>query len=226
MLHQRRDLHNAHMRCEVASEHALVQYLASNVIRHGYWHYFLGKIPAHKEAAAVDAKLVERYGADLDKFSRARRKAKGLANVIYVRLDREFLLVATDGDHIIFSEHPMKDFRREHLRLHGYQVGAGRGADGKFHAGVRIGDAAFSGLADFFMSIAVHWSASRLAEEFRSIQFVRFARVRRQLLKLLRLVNERRRVAGFELVPTSALQLRRTIVSVFSLTSSPQINGQ
>jgi len=44
----------------VASVEAFVQYLASNVIRHGYWHHFVGQVPPHKEPAAVDRKLTGR----------------------------------------------------------------------------------------------------------------------------------------------------------------------
>jgi hypothetical protein len=44
-------------------------------------------------------------------------------------------------------------------------------------------------------------------------------------LKLLRLVNERRREAGFEPVPVSALNFRRKIVKVFSGSDTDAVNA-
>jgi hypothetical protein len=203
------------LRCEASSISAVIQYLASNLIRHGYWFYFLGRIPEEKDANHIDRKLSDRYGANLDKFQRARRKAKGLGNVAYVRFRREFLLVATEGSHHIFEEHAMRDFRRQHLRFHRYQIGAGRGHDGKYHASVRIDDAAFLTLASYFERLAVHRTAESLREEFNRVEFIPYARVRRQLLKILRLVNEARAASGYDTLPHSVLELRRKIVKVF-----------
>lgn len=203
----------------VASVEAFVQYLASNLIRHGYWHHFVGHVPAHKDAEAVDEKLIERYEANLDKFTRARRKKKGLANVAYVRHGRTFVLLSTDGEHEIFNEHKMLDLRRRPIRLFGYSIGAGRGQDGKFHASVRISDEAFAKEVSYFLDLATHRSAASIASELRQIPFVPYARVRRQLLKILRLINEKRQTAGFEPVPVSALNLRREILKVFETSS-------
>lgn len=209
----------------VASVEAFVQYLASNLIRHGYWFHFVGQVPPHKDPESVDAKLVERYEANLDKFTRARRKKKGLANVAYVRHGQTFVLLATEGEHAIFTEHPMLDLRRRPIRLFGYSIGAGRGHDGKFHASVRIGDEAFDRLESYFSDLAIHRTIESLAGEFQRVKFVPYARVRRQLLKLLRLVNEKRRTAGYEPVPTTALRLRRTIVRVFDEgTDEPEVD--
>ena len=66
----------------------------------------------------------------------------------------------------------------------------------------------------------MHRSADNLAQEFQAIHFTPYARVRRQLLRLLREVNELRRAAGFEAVPMSALLLRRMPVKVFSDAAS------
>jgi len=199
----------------VATVEAFVQYLASNLIRHGYWYHFVGNVPEHKDALAVDEKLVDRYEANRDKFTRARRKKKGLANVAYVRQGRTFVLLATDGEHAIFDEHKMLDLRHRPIRLFGYSIGAGRGSDGKFHASVRIADEAFARELSHFLELATHRSAEAIALEFRKIPFVPYARVRRQVLKISRLVNEKRAAAGFARVPYSALNLRREIVKVF-----------
>lgn len=210
--------------CEVRSVEALVQYLATNLIRHGYWYHFVGRIPAAKDPATIDRKLIERYEANLDKFTRARRKKKGQASVAYVRLGNDFVLLATDGESSLFSEHPMHDLRHRPIRMHGYSIGSGKGHDGKFHASVRIGDEAFAELVDYFTSIATYRSIETLSRELSAIPYVPFARVRLQLVKLLRLINERRRAAGFDEVANAALPMRRRIVRVFGVTPSLAAN--
>jgi hypothetical protein len=82
---------------------------------------------------------------------------------------------------------------------------------------VKIGAEAANELLAYFHGLATHRSKDHLIQEFQKICFVPYARVRRQLLKLLRLVNDRRRMCGFEPVPMSALKLRRQIVKVFTL---------
>ncbi|HVT90643.1 MAG TPA: hypothetical protein VHD56_17440 [Tepidisphaeraceae bacterium] len=193
-----------------------MQQLACNLISKGYWHYFASTIPANKDPAAIDAKLMERYGANLDKFRRARRKAKGLANIAYLRHGRFFVLIATAGAHEIFDEHPMRDIRRRPIRHAGYSIGCGRGSDGKYHSSVKIEAEAFKALLAHFRNLAVHRLGESLVSEFRQISFMPYARIRRQLLRLLREVNEARRTAGFEPVPMLALNLRRRIVKVFA----------
>ncbi len=206
-------------RCEAASVEGFVQQLACNLVNKGYWFYVVGNIPPHKDPALVDRKLIIRYGLDISKWTRARRKAAGHANVAYLRYQRFFVLLATQGSHLLFEQElGVKDFRREALRFYGYSIGCGKGSDGRYHASVRINDDAFAALQSHLFNLAVHRSGGALASEFQSIGFTPFARIRRQLLRLLREVNELRRTAGFTAVPSSALCLRRKIHRVFRVT--------
>lgn len=86
-------------RHEVQSVEALVQYLAANLLPHGYWFYVTGLVPPNKDPSAIDAKLVAKYGAHLSRQQRARRKLAGLANVHYLRCGRWWVLLATHGKH-------------------------------------------------------------------------------------------------------------------------------
>ena len=106
------------------SPHDLVQYLAASVVCRGYWFYVAGIVPAGKDPAAVDAKLVEKYAANLPNSTRWRRKKAGRANVRYLRHGRRFFLFATKGDHPLFAEEAggVRDFRRHPLRVGGYSV--------------------------------------------------------------------------------------------------------
>jgi hypothetical protein len=56
-----------------------------------------------------------------------------------------------------------------------------------------------------------------LAADFAQVPYARYAPVRRQLLLILRAVNDKRGQLGFELVPRSALLLRRRVVSPFAV---------
>jgi hypothetical protein len=59
-----------------------------------------------------------------------------------------------------------------------------------------------------------------VARQFRRLPFQPYAPVRRQLLELLRGVNEHRRVAGVERVPVTAIRWKRWIVKPFGENSA------
>ncbi len=203
-------------RCEAASVNGFVQQLACNLVNKGYWYYVTGEIPTRKDPIAVDAKLIEMYGLDQSKWARARRKAKGLANVAYLRYGRFFLLLATKGDHIVYRrEASIRDFRRQPLRFHGYSIGCSVGGDGRYHASVQIDPDTFSEIRSHLHMLAAHRSPDALEQHLQqNFPFVPYARVRRQLLRLVREVNQARRTAGFE--PIGAPRLSRTIVRPFA----------
>ncbi len=66
-----------------------------------------------------------------------------------------------------------------------------------------------------FVDLATHRAADTLGYEFGRIPFARYAPIRRQLLNILRAVNERRKQHSFELLPHSVLKLKRTPVPVY-----------
>jgi hypothetical protein len=64
-------------RAEATSLTGFVQQIACCYLRHGYWFYVTGHIPAHKDARTIDQRLIEKYGIDVSESTRARRKATG-----------------------------------------------------------------------------------------------------------------------------------------------------
>ena len=66
-------------RSEVISVTGFVQQIACSFLRHGYWFYVKGCIPAGKDARSIDCKLVEKYGIAMSESTRARRKQLGFA---------------------------------------------------------------------------------------------------------------------------------------------------
>lgn len=200
-----------------ASENAFVQQLAVAYVNHGYWYYVKGIIPPHKEASAVDEKLIEKYDIAISKWARARRKKQGLANMHYMRYQQFFVLIATRGEHVFFGEEAanIKDIRREPLRFAGYSISFRRGVDRKWHASVRIHPTQYNLIKDYYVDIATRRSLEQIRKELELIPFEPYAAVRRQILNVLRAINRARQKAGFEPVPISALRLRRQIVRPF-----------
>lgn len=217
-------------RCVATSLEGFVQQLASNILPHGYWLYVTGHVPEGKDPAAVDRKLIEKYGVAVSRQQRARRKVSGLANVHYIRFDRSWVLLATHGRHTFFEEEGanVRDARRVPIQIGGYSLSVKRGnflkkgreeeravADGRMRVRVQISRERYRELRGYFLSIACHRSVESLSRELWATPFEPYAPVRRQLLNLLRVVNARRQSAGFDKVATSVLRYRRSIVRPF-----------
>lgn len=199
-------------RCRAVLLPAFIQQLAVAYVARGYWFYVSGWIPFNKDAETVDRKLIEKYGIDVSKWERARRKRAGLANLHYLRHGRTFVLIATHGQHPFFEEEAdqIRDIRRVPFKLGGYSVSHRNG-----HASVRIDQETYRRLKVYLTDLAVRRSAEHMAEEFRMLHFEPYAPVRRQLLNLVRAVNRARKQAGFESMPVECLRLKRRIYRPF-----------
>ena len=195
------------------SPHDLVQYLAASVVCRGYWFYVAGIVPAGKDPAAVDAKLIEKYAANLPNSTRWRRKKAGRANVRYLRHGRRFFLFATKGDHPLFAEEAggVRDFRQHPLRVGGYSVSFRR--DGRDQTRrrvhVRIDETPYRELLASLEHHATRLSADALAARLYAIPYRGYAPVRGQLCRLLRAVNARRKRAGLSQLPKDCLFFHR-----------------
>ena len=69
----------------------------------GYYFYVRGNIPPHKDPAKTDQRIVGRYGLDVSKWTRCRRRKRGEASLQYLRHGKFFVLVATHGEHPFFA---------------------------------------------------------------------------------------------------------------------------
>ncbi|MBI5388521.1 MAG: hypothetical protein HZA90_27970 [Verrucomicrobia bacterium] len=203
-------------RCTATSIEGFVQQLAVAYVTHGYWFYVTGWIPEDKDPRKTDEKLVRQYGLNVSKWTRCRRKKAGLASVQYLRYERFFVLVATHGQHALFVNEPyFQDLRENPLEFAGYSIGCRRGWDGNHHASVRLSRGRWQTLRNSFAWLALRPDVEDVAAAFRTIPAAPYAPVRRQLLQLLGQVNRRRKAANLEMVPVSALRLRRSPVAPF-----------
>ena len=171
-------------RCVASSPEGLVQLLAASYLRHGYFWYVTGRIKGSKDPANIDTKLVDKYQIALTARERARRKELGIANMHYVRCERWFILLATEGNHAFKQEEKksIRDCRRVPIKFAGYSISYRRGGrtpkggtDPKWHAHVRIDTTTYNELKAHFVGLATHRSADSLAQEFRKIGFARYA---------------------------------------------------
>ena len=205
-------------RCVATSVAGFVQQLAVAYVANGYWFYVTGWIPPGKSPEDVDRKLIDRYGIDVSKWTRCRRKKAGLANVQYLRHDRFFVLLATHGAHPFFAAEGklVRDIRRQPLHFMGYSVSCRKGRNGlTWHPSVRIERECFRELKSHLTAKAVRCSTDELTSELRSLPFEPYAPVRDQLRTLRRAVNRSRQAAGLEPVPAEVMRRRRRPVKPF-----------
>lgn len=209
-------------RYETRSVEGFVQQLAVGYVARGYRFYVTCRIPPDKDPDGIDRKLVERYGLDISKYVRCRRKRLGEASVQYLRHGRFFVLIATQGQHPFFQlEHDWRDIREHPLFYGGYSIGCRRGQDARFHASVRIGRRELERLAGRIDRIALVPDGDRLFRFWQGLRFEPYAPIRRQLLRLFWRMNDRRKAAGLELVPVRALRMQRRPLSPFVRCPAP-----
>lgn len=210
-------------RCVTTSVEGFVQQLAVAYITHGYWFYVAGEIPEGKDPAAVDAKLIARYGIAISKWARCRRKKQGLANMQYLRHERFFVLLATKGRHEFFEREraSFRDVRRVPIKFAGYSIGCGKGRDERWHAAVRIEPDEYAGIKASLIERGVRLRWRTMGPAFGEVRHVAFAPIRRQMLQAWRQVNRARQRAGLTPVPMEVVPWGRRIVHPFGEIPPP-----
>jgi hypothetical protein len=199
-------------RCEATTVEGFVQQLAVSYLRHGYWFYVAGCVPAAKDPSEVDCKLIDRYGIDLTKHERAARKRKGLANLQYLRFGRFFLLLSTYGEHRFFAEEAaIRDARRQPIAFAGYSISHRVGK-----SCVRIEPNEYRELKRRMLQVAGELPVGILEREFRRLPFEPYAPVRKQLLAIYRAVNGRRAETGLSRIAIGCVRMKRRIYRPFA----------
>lgn len=221
---------NMPFRHETKSLAGLVQLLAANLLPHGYYFYVTGRVPEGKCPETLDAKLVAKYNCDLSRSERSRRKQVGQASLHYLRHETFWILLATHGQHRFFAEEGerVRDIRKVPLQFGGYSLTVRRGdylrklageskapVDGRWRSRVQISREQYQTMRAHFLALATHRSAETLAREFFHVPFEPYAPIRKQLLNLLRLVNESRQRAGYAKLTPECIRYRRRIVRPF-----------
>ena len=220
---------------EVTSLVGFLQRVATHLLPKGYYFFVQGNVPEGKDPSGLDAKLLSKYDVEKSEGARRWRKSQGLGNVQYVRFERSWILMATHGDHAIREGEGtnLKDVRRAPIRIGDYALYVKRGnylkkvsdddqpvSDGRWRVRVLIAREHYRELCAYFLSIACHRRAEALAEELYALPYEPYAPVRKQLLKLLRLINAKRQAAGYSKLPPTCLRFKRDIVRAFERPAS------
>lgn len=218
-------------RCVATSLEGFIQQLAVAYIAHGYYFYVSGFIPEGKDPAAIDKKLLDKYGVRLSKFARYRRKALGQASIQYLRFERFFVLLATHGKHPFFWDEKeggegsrIKDVRRTPIRFAGYSISSRRktGCGTQAVAHVRIDQQSYLEMRDTLVDVSSKRSREWLEFQFRCFPFEPYAPVRRQVVSMFNRVNRRRKMAQLEALDRSCLRLRRKPSRPFEPVPCPE----
>ena len=80
-------------------------------------------------------------------------------------------------------------------------------------------------LKSYYVNLAVRRSKEKLIDEFYRAPFEPYAPIRRQMFLILRAVNKRRKTAGYELIPTSAIWLKRRLVKPFEECAGKELRA-
>lgn len=203
--------------CVTTSLEGFIQQLAVSYVGRGYWWYVTGRVPAGKDASAIDEKLISRYGITWKKWERARRKQNGQANLQYIRHNDFFALLASDGEHIFKQREAarLQDARRKGIKYGGYLVSFRNG-----HVQVRLDDETYRNLKAYYVDLATRRRADSLIAELYAAPFEPYSPVKRQMFNILREVNRKRKTAGLVQLPSSAIWLKRRIVKPFECAVS------
>ncbi|MAY73894.1 MAG: hypothetical protein CMJ31_04065 [Phycisphaerae bacterium] len=195
-----------------------VQQLAVAYIARGYFFYTAGHIPPGKDPMYIDRKLLDKYGVEMSRWQRARRRLVGRASIQYLRYGSFWLLIATHGKHEFFERERsvIRDVRREPIAFAGYSIGYRRGIDRSWHVSVRIHPNEFRWLKQFMVQFARNATREEVEQEFGRLRFEPYAPVVRQLFSVLRAVNKARAELNLEPVPAEAVRTRRRVVTPFA----------
>lgn len=211
-------------RAVATSVEGFVQQIACCYLRHGYWFYVTGQIPAGKDPLVVDAKLIAKYGVAVSESTRARRKKAGQANLQYLRFERFFVVLATKGTHRFYEDESsqIRDIRRLPLKFAGYSISYRRGgrtrdgrSDPSWHAHVKIDRQQQLELAAHLEELAKRRAPDAVAHAIYTLPLEPYAPIRRQLLLILRSINRQRRSMCYAELPVDILPLRRRVVQPF-----------
>ena len=194
----------------------VVRYVSS-----GHYFYLTGTIPARKEPAKIDAKLIRLYGVDRPRWARARRRLGKLAGMHYLRHDRFFILIATHGKSPFFSDHQsrFRDIRRNALKVGGYSIRyTWSTVDRRWRVFVRLDREAYANLRANMLQQALQpqfAARDKFEALFTDLQWQPYGPVREQLGSIVKASNRRRRYAGLPQARFACLPRMRRVTTVY-----------
>jgi len=223
------------------SKEGFIQQIVSGWVRNGYYFYVHGEVREGKNPKHLDEKFLFQYPIAMSAGKRYSRKRRGLINVAYLRHERNWIMLATQGRH--GGEREYSDWRRSEggnvrncrrgqpIQFYGYSISYVPGgyilnrdksnADGpaerdyKLRVRVQISRDAMAELKAKLVANARRRQPEWFAKEFWNVPFEPYAPIRQQLLEILRQVNATRSAAGMRKLSPEIIRYRREPVKVF-----------
>lgn len=178
------------MKYEAHSTGEFLRKVAIDYVRFGYVRYLIITVPQTKDLERVDRNIIKAYHITYHRTTRATRKKNGEAVVAYVRFGHRFVLLATEGRHEEVEKREFKDCRVTPIHLSGYTIGF-KGEK----VNVQMSFKRYRALRKLLNRIALH-NENKLTDFFGRISPYAFPGIIRQELKLLKMVNVKRKRAG------------------------------
>lgn len=167
--------------------------------------------------------------ASRDSHEHYRERRRKIAQRATIK-ERVWIILATHGHHRFFEDESqnIRDAHKVPILIGDYSLSVKQGGflrkdsadtepvhDGRLRTRVQISRERYREMAAYFLERACHRSVENLAKELWCVPFEPYAPVRRQMLNLLRLLNQKRQTTGFEKIPPTVLRYKRYIVSPF-----------
>lgn len=169
--------------------------VAYHYVKYGYCMYALREIPEGKDLDGIDEKVRFAYKVTYCRMTRLRRKKDGMANVVYIRYRRSFILLGTSGAHESFSRIVTHDINTVPLHFKGYSIGVKGGGPSVMITADRM-----KKIAAIANGIGLH-NEGKVTDFFQSISPYTFPGVVGQIRALLFRVNRKRKRAGLSVIP-------------------------
>ena len=151
-------------------------------LRYGYVRYAVRHIPENKALEQIDAKILKAYDVTFHRTTRANRRKKGLANVVYVRFDRMFILLANEGKSETFERIRYHYFCNAPWHFQGYSIGI------KGHKpNIIVEPKRWKAIREKARGIALH-DRGKVVRHFQQIRPFTFAGITQQKWKLFLIV--------------------------------------
>lgn len=219
------------------SRSGFVQQVACSYVCRGYRYHVSGSIPERIEPADFDEKMLTKYGIRKTEGQRYYAKSVGRANVQYIRFGRDWLMLATDGDHLWHeceAGNRRDHSRGEPINFQGYAIYLKDGLyrpfcckrdrtgaperDDKKRVRVQIARKPFKELKAEFLALANKRNVGWLAGKIYSVPYEPYAPVRQQMLEILHAVNRKRKKQGLKTkISASVIRTHRKIVKPFEV---------
>ncbi len=203
--------------CVAVSPKAFVDQLAYSYISYGHLFYVTGVVPDRLKPQELDVRMIKKFGLNITRDERARRRAAGEGSIHFIRHERFWVLISTaaPAGNMFFEENTepktghaqWKDVRKQAISFRGYAIRAPGGS-----VRITVNRHEFSRVKGALVELAKYVPADRLKKILeREFLYEQYPGVQAQLYRLVGLVNHRLKRSRLGQIPFSEVKRRRRV---------------